>query len=497
MMNSINSLNSTSYTSQADSISATRHRGKAEEQKPAEQQGGLEFSYNPQDELVMQPGTIKLPNVRVSKGMPQGENVRFMDERTKLKPNDDGSYVFKPGTRQFIASNSLATVQATVNAMAGSFGSEINWSFGDKQIKLVPDGGVMLNAYYSRDDESLNFFHDKDPVTSKQVYSGSSGEVISHEVGHAILDGQRPGYFTSWQADTNGFHEAFADLTGLFMATQSDEVCELAAQETGGDMHKPNCLAASGELLGSAINNQEGQNVTGGNYIRNFINDFKWQSPRTVDPHPSGTDPLTTEMHSWSRIFTGAQYDVLSAITERNIANGMEPARAIKSAGQESMKLLTEAVKMAPQDEVTFRDIALLMLKADAQNGGADHDIILNTMMDRNILFEGDDTPSDMQMASLAPSRNATITLDGPEFGKFAGAEVTGRVPGGFSVAENSESSLAADMKQLIQNGSILYTEPNQTVEKKDLFDKNGNAYIGVVRWTDGKMVIERNNMIS
>ena len=397
-----------------------------------------------------------------------------------------------------MAAHSLATVQQTVNAMEEKLGSEIHWAFGDKQIELNPDAGIDFNAYYSRDSKSVNFFHGKDPVTNRQVYSGSSGEIVSHEVGHAILDSQRPGYFTSWKADTNGFHEAFADLTGLFMATQSDEVCELAAQETGGDMHKPNCLAATGELLGTSINNKVGRNATGGNYIRNFINDFKWQAPHTVDPHPSGSDPLTTEMHSWSRIFTGAQYDIMSDMVARNIANGMEPARAIKEAGSESMGLLAQAVKLAPQNEITYRDAALLMLKVDAQNGGQNHDIILNNMLQRNILFEGDDTPSDMSMASIVPDRQATITLEGPEFGKFSGAEVSGRVSGGLTAMSGDPGlELAEDMKQLIQNGSILYTEPNQTVSKSDLFDKNGNAYIGVVRWVDGKMTIERNGMIS
>lgn len=487
MLNSINSFNSVSYSSQVGSVGT--------ENTNAAQAKGVEINYNPQDELVMDPQVVNMPSIHAGKGTLEGDNVQFV-RKEQLEPNKEGQYVYTPGTREFVSSVTMATVQKTIDAMSEKFG-KIEWAFGGDKIGLASDAGEDFNAYYSRNDASLNFFHGLDPVTNQMVFSGSSGEVVSHEVGHAILDAQRPGYLSTWQADTNGFHEAFGDLTGLFMATQSDEVCAMAAKETGGDLHKPNCLAASGELLGRAINNSYGKNVTGGDYVRNYINDFKWQAPRTVPRNPSGTDPLTTEMHSWSRIFTGAQYDVMAGIVEKKMGEGMDAAAAIKAAGNESMTLLAEAVKMAPQRDVTYRDLALLMLKADANNGGEYHDIVLNTMMDRNILFEGDDTPSDMSMASMVPSREMTITLDGAEFGKFAGAEVTGTVPGGFNAMEGSPADgLAQDMKQLIQNGCILYTEPNQTVEKKDLFDKNGHPYIGVVRWTDGKMVIERNMMI-
>ena len=118
-------------------------------------------------------------------------------------------------------------------------------------------------------------------------------------------------------------------------------------------------------------------------------------------------------------------------------------------------------------------------------------------MRQRNILFEGDDQLMSIQSAPQ-PRREMTVTLEGPEFGKFSGAEVTGTVSAGPSIQSgNPGQSLIDNMKMHIQNGSILYTEPNQKVEHKDLFDKDGRPYVGVVRWVDGKMTIERNTMIS
>ena len=178
----------------------------------------------------------------------------------------------------------------------------------------------------------------------------------------------------------------------------------------------------------------------------------------------------------------------MAAMTQRNMADGMDAAAAIKAAGSESMDVLAKAINISPKENATYRDIALCMLKADEEMGGKNHDIILSCMQNRNILFEDDDTPSGVSMASV-PAHDMTVTLDGPEFAKVSS--------GIGAMNDNPGQDLINDMKMHIQNGSILYTEPNQVVEKKDLFDKNGNAYIGVVRWTDGKMTIERNTMIS
>ncbi|MBQ7567536.1 hypothetical protein IJT17_01885 [bacterium] len=457
----------------------------------------VEFSYNPQDGFVMSPTTTTLKDVTIDKHGPSTSRVDLRGEN--LAPNKDGNFVFDPkDAKKFTAAASLATVAKTVETFEKAMGSKIDWAFGGEKIELYPDAGVDLNAYYSRDERSLNFFHAD--VKGTKYMTGASGEVVSHEVGHAMLDGIRPDYLVSWKADTNGFHEAFADTTAMLMATQDDGVCELVAQQTGGDMSKPNCLAYVAEELGKACNEEYGRNVTGGDFLRNAQNDFKWQAPHTVPKNPSGTDPLTTEMHSWSRIWTGAQYDLLSAMVESKMSAGMSQADAIKSSGQECMELYAKTLKLSPQSNCTYRQMAQCMLKADAQLGGKNHQFIVDSFTNRNILFEGDDQPDMMAMAmpENPVPRKVTVTL-GDECGMFAGAEVSGVVERDPNImyATDAGDELSSDIKTLIDQGSILYTEPGQHLSLADKFDKNGNPYVGIVTWTDGKMVIERNTMIS
>ncbi len=458
----------------------------------------IQFPYNSQDQFVMEPTTTTLPDLTVSKRGPSTSRVDLRG--IALQPNDDGNYVFdQKDSYKYTQAASLATVAKTLSTFENACGTKVPWAFGQEKIELYADGGVDLNAYYSRDEQSLNFFHAD--VNGVRYMTGASGEVVSHEVGHAMLDGLRPEYLESWKSDTNGFHEAFADTIAMLMSTQDDRLCELVAKQTGGDMYKPNALAATGEELGVAINKQMGKNVTGGDYIRNAINDFKWQDPNTVPKNPTGTDPLTTEMHSWSRIWTGAQYDLLSAMVNRNVESGMKMPEAIKAAGQECLELYGGTIKCAPRRDGTYRQLAQSMLQADAQMGGKNHDLIAKAFTNRNILQEGD-ADAKMNLSAVpreTVTRKVTVTL-GDDCGMFSGAQVSGtfeRDANSIFASDEARKELAADLKTLIDNGSILYTEPGQKVTTKDLFDKNGNAYIGVVRWTDGNMVIERNKMIS
>ena len=463
---------------------------------PAQVSGDVEFSYNSQDQVVMEPATTVVHGVKMGAHGPETSRVKLGN--SELKPDGD-SFVFKQGEKGFTGAVTFATVNKTLEMFEGAYGQAVPWAGrGTEQIKLVPDGGEMLNAYYSRRDCSLNFFHANDPATNTTVMSGESGEVVSHEVGHAMLDGLRPGYLQAWSPDPGGFHESFADCMGMFMATQDDRVCDLVARQTGGDLTKQNCLAATGEELGQTINNAAGKNSTGGTYIRNAINDFKWQDPSTLPERPASRDQLGTEMHSWSRVFTGAVYDVMTGIVNRNMAEGMEPAAAIKAAGADMIELYGNLLKEAPRGDFTYEQMANCMLKADSEYmDGRNGSLIRDSFTNRRILPEGEIGIKSVDYGARE-FRMQNVTLDGEGFGMFSGATVSTPVDADkFSVSAEDSNRLKGTMKQLIAQGRILYTEPNQQVSTKDLFDKDGMPYMGVVRWVDGQMTIEHNLIVN
>ena len=95
--------------------------------------------------------------------------------------------------------------------------------------------------------------------------------------------------------------------------------------------------------------------------------------------------------------------------------------------------------------------------------------------------------------------RSLGVTLSGDDFGMFSGAKVETQVDGSFPLGQDADSQnrLKANMKRLIAQGRILYTEPHQNLTTKDYFDSEGLPYTGVVRWVDGQMTIERVPIVS
>ena len=77
-------------------------------------------------------------------------------------------------------------------------------------------------------------------------------------------------------------------------------------------------------------------------------------------------------------------------------------------------------------------------------------------------------------------TNDLSLELKGERFGQFQGARVSTTLSGqSRSLDQDPETSarLENDMARLIRTGKILWTEPNQTVSRKDLFDKSGEPY--------------------
>ncbi len=450
-------------------------------QPPATQD--IEFSYNPQDKMVMEPGTLVVPGVR-----PDGSTAKFtLDTPLEAK---DGKFVYSAGDHNYHAANAFAAANRMANMFEQAWGQPLSWARAER-LTVHGDEGQDLNAYY--DGEGLHFFHY--PVGQAMVYSADSAEVVGHECGHALLDAVRPGYFSTWNTDPGAFHESFGDVVALLGSLRDERTLDLVLQQTGGDLSKANSAAELGEELGTAINTVVGHDATGGNYTRNAINKFTWQDPNTL-PESGPPDELHNEVHDFSRLWTGAFYDIFTGIVQENVANGQDTRSAILSATDAGFKMYAELFRpgYAPEGEFTYKDMAAALIKSEnEQNGGKYTPLISKVMSDRKILPQ---EAGLLQSPTLeAGTRRLTTTLLGDQFGQFSGARVETLLSGAQAnlVGDGAQADqLSQQMARLIKAGEIKMTEPNQVVTSKDLFKKNGEPYRGVVRWVDGQMTIER-----
>lgn len=459
-----------------------------------------EFSHNPQDKVVFAPGTTTVEGFQYTNNTPQTAKS-ILNAPLEAK---DGKFVFEQTEPGFHAANSFSSVAQTIKFFEEGTGMTINWSFNKPQLEVVPDGGEMINAYYQPANGNVNFFHATDPTTQQVVFSGDSGEVVSHEVGHAILDSFRPAYMYNWRSDVGAFHESFGDQMALLLSLQDERTLAKVVEQTGGDMRKANVAAQLGEELGITINNTVGHDATGGPYTRNAINSFTWKDPSTLEDNPKDPNELGSEVHNFSRLWTGAFYDVITGLVDENRAAGMDAATAIREASKEGLRMLGRLVAAAPKYDFTYKKMAEVFIRTDRDGNEGKHvDLLTNVFKKREILpasFKPSDVPAGDRNLGLTQDQGTEIELKRvPLFnagGNFGGAQVE-IVRDQENMGLEEDTSQADNVKRLISQGRILYTEPHQRITDKDLFDKNGQPYMGVLRWKDGQPVIERNRVVA
>ena len=454
----------------------------------------VKFSNNPQDIDVLPNDSVDIPGVNANGGKPTTDHVALENKKGifilgqmvglkpdpgyKLGTNPDGSFVYADKDKSFNGANAFGAVAETVNKyneVLGELGAgQLEWAFNKPQLKVSPETGEYPNAFYARQYEGLHFFHYKTTSTA------ASGEVASHETGHAILDARRPGYMEGSGAETGAFHEAFGDTTGMLMTLGNAKAVDAIVAQTGGtgDLSSVrNMLSDVGEAFGHALGREGG--------IRTAKNEFVYADPATL-PEQGDETHLGREVHDFSRLWSGAFYDVLDGISDANRAAGMTPQQALMSAGEEAWKLMVGGVELAPKaSETTFHEQASTLLAADAQfNGGNRADVIKSVMVKRG-LMDADATP---------PAQNATRLFNtepvqqqftfGADAGQLAGVKMTSTVDSpAFGLVGLQNSTIAEAEKGarlMAQDGDVLFTD-KQNPDLGDFFRKDGTAYTAYV----------------
>ena len=127
---------------------------------------------------------------------------------------------------------------------------------------------------------------------------------MCHELGHALLDSFKPQLFDAASIEVAAFHESFGDMSAILSALQLPSVREGVLAETGGVLRRASRLSRLAEQLGWAI----GQSVPSAvepDCLRNAVNTFFYRDPDTL-PTTAPATSLSSEPHSFSRVFTGA-----------------------------------------------------------------------------------------------------------------------------------------------------------------------------------------------
>jgi hypothetical protein len=277
-----------------------------------------------------------------------------------VSPNVFGDYIQSPGTDAFDAVHAFAVVRQTLTmyqrALAvGGTPAPLPWAWNGagntEPLSVFPHGlpGV-INAFYSRGQKALKFGDFIPTGSTQRVFTCRSFDIVSHETGHAVLDGLKPSWILINQpAQTGALHESFGDLTAIFLAlSQLDQVEAIVAQ-TKANLHDKTFLADMAEQFGLALGRPNG--------LRNADNNLKLSQ-------------VSNEVHDLSQVFTGAIYDVLADIYrfERKPAV-KDDAAVLYEVGRYVCSLVLRAIIAAPASGATFAHVANKMLEIAAADG--------------------------------------------------------------------------------------------------------------------------------
>jgi hypothetical protein len=306
------------------------------------------------------PGISYIPNDPLASGGPPTRTIpggRFPAGAASARvepPAPSGQY--EPQTAEFDYWQTRAALIAGIKAWRDADGRYLPRWWGDQKVLPVyTDAGDDLNAFYDR--SSLQFFSHS--FGGQRVHSAESVDVVTHELGHALLDAIRPDFWDVPFIEVAALHEAFGDCIAILSALTDPQI-RSAVLALSPDLSLAQFVESLAEQLGDAIRREYGASSTEAGALRHALNRFTWADPATL-PTAVPAQQLSGEAHSFSRVFSGAFYDTLRMI----FASGPTTSAGLRRAAQVAGQLLISAARTAPPSVEMFSAVGQRMLQAD------------------------------------------------------------------------------------------------------------------------------------
>jgi hypothetical protein len=253
--------------------------------------------------------------------------------------------------------NVWATIHHTLELLEAPdvLGRRIPWAFPGERLKVLPHAGYWENAYYDRETGALHFFY-FEGQKGEPIFTCLSHDIITHELGHAVLDGLKPYYNEVTSAATAGFHEYFGDAIALSAALSHRPILVNVAGESDSVTSR-NILANIGQQFGQGLAEEYGELADA--YLRTA------QNNRTMDDLRG-----VFEEHDYSEVMTGAFYDLLESVYTRRMrtrdrSKPNERVSALFNAAEIVRRMMLRAIDYCPPVDVNYLDYARAIDRAD------------------------------------------------------------------------------------------------------------------------------------
>lgn len=274
---------------------------------------------------------------------------------------------YPAGSVNALAWQSREAALAAVEMFEGLHGPVKQWarSPNRKRLAFSMDAGQDVNAYY--DGNGVMFFHQ--PIGKSVIYTGASTDIVSHEVGHALLDTIRPELWDANYLEAAAFHEAFGDCIAILTALADPSMRKDVARKTV--LGKKNFIETFGEELawtaGKVFGAQENSAKP-----RQALNKHEWALPSTLPDNGPG-NTLINEPHSFGQVFSGCFYDLIRLIFAQSKS---QTEASLWTAASTAAQHLFAAAKTASLTPRFFQAIGRAMVLQNSSSGGELRDVI-------------------------------------------------------------------------------------------------------------------------
>ncbi len=446
-----------------------------QEPLPAEANDGVLVAIYAQNPFLGEPEVRVINANDIAPGL-INSRVRVQSSTTDqtAEPDEEGNYLFWPGDPRFDQVNVFYFTTFTLRMYERYARRALPWAFPSPRLNVDPHAGNQANAFYNEQDRLLGFHAFE--TNGDRLSTAHSADIIAHEAAHAVLDGLRDLYNESFGLGASAFHEGFADITSMLVALHDDSLVRRLLDWTDGDLRMDNFVTQIAENLTLALLQSDDIRLQAHNiYLRNAFNDLKYKPfDELVYNPPQPEFTLGRQPHNYSRLLTGAFYDIFAGIYEK-LRHHSPPHIAIYRARDICGALLIFTIEIGPVGELDYTDIARCALTADdILYKGRFQSVVMSAFVDRGILPQQDaekhihalrNLPDIMlpptinsalasalfleksvlpalkldpqaELIPMAAYRNGNgyafftyfaterITLDGPAFGRFEGAHV-------------------------------------------------------------------------
>lgn len=294
--------------------------------------------------------------------------------------------LYQPSTVEFrywITAEAVTRATALWRAIIAKAAPDLAWGWNNMATLpvLLDDPAPEFNAFYDR--AGLKFFHADTNLGT--VYSGESPDIVCHELGHAVLDAIKPELWGAASHEAGAFHEAFGDISALLSALQLPELRAAVLNDTGGQLYTSSRLSRLAEQLGAALRTLQPQDVDP-DCLRNAVNSFVYRDPIGLQPLGPASQ-LSSEPHSFSRVFSGAFLEVLATLLSATAANPNNPSdMELCNAAEELAVVLIKAILNAPVVSNLYAQVAAGMVVEAARTSALHASVLRGVFVRRGIL---------------------------------------------------------------------------------------------------------------